>query len=131
MASQKPVERKAGRPTRERAAEIERAVVRGARNVFRDRGPLASMDDVAAAVGVSKLTIYRRFPSKEDLLLAVIDHDLDDLFGKLDAAIDPARTAIDNLHAAARTAFEFMVDADNVPVARAFIRDVYDCANMR
>lgn len=37
------------------------------------------MDEIAKSIGGSKLTIYRRYTSKEDLLFAVVDRDLDRL----------------------------------------------------
>ncbi len=61
----------AGRPglsDRKRAAILE-----GARSIFLDQGfGSASMDAVAARAGVSKMTVYRHFGSKEDLFAGVI-----------------------------------------------------------
>lgn len=48
--------------------------------------PLVSMDDVADTARMGKATLYRYFPSKEDLYVAVFDVVLDELNGKLDAA---------------------------------------------
>jgi AcrR family transcriptional regulator len=69
--------RGAGRPTREEAAAINDRVLEGARNAFCRQGISgASMDEIATAVGVTKHTIYRRYPSKAALLEAVVERDL-------------------------------------------------------
>lgn len=58
---------KRGRP---RSAEVEPAVLAATLEVAREVGiTRLSMDDVADRAGVSKATIYRRWPSKEQLVL--------------------------------------------------------------
>jgi TetR/AcrR family transcriptional repressor of mexJK operon len=54
--------------------DVKRAsIVAGARDVFLRHGfEGASMDGMAAAAGVSKMTVYRYFRSKEELLAGVI-----------------------------------------------------------
>ncbi len=48
---------------------------------------LVSMDDVADAARMGKATLYRYFPSKEDLYVAVFEQVLDDLETRLAAAV--------------------------------------------
>lgn len=59
------------------------AVLRAAARVF-SADPLARMADVAAAAGVDKRTVYRRFDSREELLLAVYRARLDELEALID-----------------------------------------------
>jgi AcrR family transcriptional regulator len=68
---------RAGRPTAARAAAIQRAILEAARQVFRTDGfDAASMESVAAAAGVSKGTLYARYPTKAALMRAVVDGQL-------------------------------------------------------
>ena len=46
-----------------------------------------SMDDIADAAAVSKPVLYRHFPSKLDLYLAVVDHRGEALVARIDAAL--------------------------------------------
>jgi AcrR family transcriptional regulator len=65
-----------GGPQIERAdaARNRRRVLEAAARLFADQGPEAvSMDAVAAAAGVGKGTLYRRFGDREGLLLALLD----------------------------------------------------------
>jgi len=57
-----------GRP---RSAECDRAILGAALVEYAERGlDGLSVDAVAARAGVSKATIYRRYPSKEELVIA-------------------------------------------------------------
>jgi TetR/AcrR family transcriptional repressor of mexJK operon len=59
-----------GRPLSDKKRE---AILRGAKAVFLKEGfGGASMDQIAAMAGVSKMTVYRHFGSKEDLFAGVI-----------------------------------------------------------
>jgi AcrR family transcriptional regulator len=62
-----------GRPTAERAAAIETAILEAARSQFLAAGyEGASMDAIAASARVSKGTLYTRYPTKSALLHAVV-----------------------------------------------------------
>jgi TetR/AcrR family transcriptional repressor of mexJK operon len=55
------------------ASPRRRAILDGAKSVFLGHGfGGASMDEVALAAGVSKMTVYRYFASKEELFAGVI-----------------------------------------------------------
>ena len=53
------------------------AILDAANALFLERGYTASVDDIAAAAGVSKQTVYARFASKEDLFEAVVRAGID------------------------------------------------------
>lgn len=61
------------------AARNRRSVIDAARDAFARHGVTASLDDVARAAGVGPGTLYRHFPSRDELVLAVMDDGLAEL----------------------------------------------------
>ena len=55
------------------AAQRREAIIISARHVFAERGGDVALEAVAAASGVGIATLYRNFPSRDDLIRAVID----------------------------------------------------------
>ena len=122
--SQPKDDRRPGRPTREQAASIGKSVLVGARPVFCELGyAAASMDQIAAAVGVSKLTIYRRFPSKEALLIAVVDHYLEQLTVTADAKSEDGQSALDTLPETTRALFEASLEPEAILFGRLLVTE--------
>jgi AcrR family transcriptional regulator len=63
----------ARRPGRPRSERADRAILDAALELFTEAGTAGvCMEAVAARAGVGKATIYRRWPSKEDLLLEAL-----------------------------------------------------------
>ena len=70
-ANARPARR--GRPTAERAAAIEEVIRASALDLFLDIGfEATTMDAIAVAAGVSKGTLYARYPNKDVLFLSVL-----------------------------------------------------------
>ncbi|MYS88849.1 MULTISPECIES: TetR/AcrR family transcriptional regulator [Streptomyces] len=82
-------------------AELKRqAIVRAARELFLREGFGVGMDAIATEAGVSKVTVYNHFGSKEALFTAVITSALDEpLAGESSAALEGLAEA-DDLRAA-------------------------------
>jgi AcrR family transcriptional regulator len=59
------------RPLRRDAARNRQRVLKAASEVFTERGLDVSLDEVARHAGVGVGTVYRRFPTKEDLVEAL------------------------------------------------------------
>ncbi|MFF8973960.1 TetR/AcrR family transcriptional regulator [Streptomyces sp. NPDC014995] len=78
-------------------AELKRqAIVRAARELFLREGFGVGMDAIAAEAGVSKVTVYNHFGSKEALFTAVITGALDaPLAGDASAALERLAEAED------------------------------------
>ena len=57
------------------ARNVER-ILRAARDVYSEFGPDAQMELVARHAGVGERTLYRRFPTKGDLVRAVLDQSI-------------------------------------------------------
>jgi TetR/AcrR family transcriptional regulator len=66
---------------------VDRAILDTARKVFETYGVRrANIEDIAARAGVSRSTIYRRFPTKDDLFERVVRREGELFFATLDQA---------------------------------------------
>lgn len=69
--------------------EREELIIQAAAEVFEEKGYYdASMDEIAARVGISKGTIYAHFPGKEELVVAIFRRDLQTFLLEIDAVIE-------------------------------------------
>jgi TetR/AcrR family transcriptional regulator len=69
------------------STDIDRTILDTARAVFETYGVRrANIEDVAARAGVSRSTIYRRFPTKDDLFARVVRREAELFFCTLDQA---------------------------------------------
>ncbi|MFG3289092.1 TetR/AcrR family transcriptional regulator [Streptomyces sp. NPDC048179] len=64
------------RPLRADAARNAQRIIEAAHAVFDRGGYDVPMDEIAAEAGVGIATLYRRFPSRENLVKAVLEHRL-------------------------------------------------------
>lgn len=66
-----------GRPSRQEAAALDERLLGGARAAFGRKGIAnTSLEEIAASLGISKHTLYRRHSSKQALLDAVVERDM-------------------------------------------------------
>ncbi len=71
QGSEQPVRRGRGRP---RDPKTDERIIEAAAKLMRQRGfERMTVDDVAAQAGVGKATVYRRWPSKDDLAVAAME----------------------------------------------------------
>jgi AcrR family transcriptional regulator len=89
------------RPLRADAARNRDALLEAARACFARSGQATQMDDVAAAAGVGVGTLYRHFPTKLDLICALLAEQLACFVARAEAADD--RSAWDRLTNLLRT----------------------------
>lgn len=82
------------RPLRADAARNAERILRAARAVYGELGPDAPVEAVARRAGVGERTLYRRFPTKADLVRAALDQSIAE---DLTPVIDSARCADDPL----------------------------------
>lgn len=78
-------------PVRRKRADAVRnreAVVRAAAAVFTEQGPDVGVEVIAERAGVGKATVYRSFPTKEDLVAAVATERLEWLATLTEEALD-------------------------------------------
>jgi AcrR family transcriptional regulator len=104
-----------GRVERADAARNRQRVLEAARDLFRARGvEVVTMDDIAAAAGVGKGTLYRRFGDKAGLAEALLDRREADLQEQIltgPAPLGPGAGPGERLAAFLR-AYLDLVDAD-------------------
>jgi AcrR family transcriptional regulator len=94
-----------GRPTREQAAAMDDRILDGARAAFCKKGIAnSSVEEIAVQLGVSKHTIYRRYPNKGALLEALVDRDISRFRDTLASA---AGTATGPIEAVEMTAWRY------------------------
>ncbi len=82
------------RPLRADAARNVERILRAARDVYGELGPDAPVEAVARRAGVGERTLYRRFPTKADLVRAALDQSIAE---DLTPVIDNARRTDDPL----------------------------------
>jgi TetR/AcrR family transcriptional regulator, mexJK operon transcriptional repressor len=79
-----------------RSAQKRRAILQSAREVFLRSGyPGTSMDDIAAAAGVSKVTIYKHFSDKQGLFVAVFTDAIKQAEETSRSLVDQLATSVD------------------------------------
>ncbi|HEX6338997.1 MAG TPA: TetR/AcrR family transcriptional regulator [Jiangellaceae bacterium] len=107
---------------RGRGTPKEPLILRAARAVFLQRGfRSASVDEIAALAKISKVTLYRYFPSKERLFLAVIRREIEDAERMSDDHLDTLATTTDlpaDLRAFARQFVATVTDPDLLRMRR-------------
>jgi AcrR family transcriptional regulator len=87
------------RPGRSDARRNRARLIEVAVEAFRDEGLDVGVDELARRAGVGVATLYRHFPAKPDLILAVTDVVVDELER---AADTPEQTVAEFLNAALR-----------------------------
>ncbi|WP_040835484.1 TetR/AcrR family transcriptional regulator [Nocardia brevicatena] len=83
------------------------AILAATRELVIGRGPDVGMDEIAAAAGVAVGTLYRHFPTKKDLVEAIVTELTTAIGQSLDAALaraaDEPASAVDELIALLRS----------------------------
>jgi AcrR family transcriptional regulator len=84
-------------PKRADARRNERALLDAAATVFVASGVEAPIREIAAGAGVGTATIYRHFPTRADLIVAVYRHQVDGLAEQGPALLESSPTPHDAL----------------------------------
>lgn len=78
---------------------MKEEIVKRALNDFMQYGfKTFTMDDLASKMGISKKTLYEHFPSKNDLVEAVLDYALDISCKNVDAFVQGEGSVIENVY---------------------------------
>ncbi len=96
------------------AARNRRRILVAARGLFAQRGvDTVTMDQIAAAAGVGKGTLFRRFGDKSGLAAALLDEGERELRGRVEdgpAPIGPGAAPAERLHAFFDAYLSFLAD---------------------
>ncbi len=87
------------RPLRADAARNAERILRAAREIYGEFGPEAPIEAIARQAGVGERTLYRRFPTKAELIRAALDQCIAE---DLTPTIEAVRGADDPLHGLAQ-----------------------------
>ena len=96
---------------REREREHRRsAILRSARKEFFEKGFRAvTVDGIAKRAELSKGAIYLYFKSKEEIYAQILLRDIDKFHARVDALLDTAKSASDNLRQFAEVYADFFI----------------------
>ncbi|GAQ51340.1 TetR/AcrR family transcriptional regulator [Streptomyces acidiscabies] len=116
---------------RERTRQaVRREITEAANALFIERGYEATtIDDIAAAVGMSKRSVFRYFPTKEDLVVGKVDYLAEEMLQGL-----RARPADEPVWQSLRALFDLLVphidDLDKDSVAAPIQRVIFNTPNL-
>lgn len=80
--------------------EREALILKAAEDVLMEKGyHETSVDEIAARVGIAKGTVYLHFPSKEDLVVAIFERDMQQLLQSIDSTLESMTTAREKIEA--------------------------------
>jgi AcrR family transcriptional regulator len=130
--------------TQRKAAERNHAAILEVAHDLLASSPTASMNEIAKRAGVGAGTLYRHFPTREDLILAVYRHDMQELADSVDefltrqSPLDAFTTWFETLAAYIRikhgldqalhsAAIRTAIDESYAPVAAAVARLLDAC----
>jgi AcrR family transcriptional regulator len=117
--------RRLGRPDQQASEDLVRHIVETATRLFIGQGYAGtSIEQIAAAAGSGKQTIYRRFTSKEGLFTEVINEQCRRLLEVAEAAGATGPDPVGALKEACRQLFDFVLMPDTVQLHRILVAEV-------
>jgi|GEM_PF-1955064 AcrR family transcriptional regulator len=93
---------------------VREEILQTAHTLLGQKGFAVSMDELASCVGVSKPTLYSYFPTKEDLLVEAILHELRPLLHLFEAELAAEQSALASLVLLLQTVISFKSDTQTV-----------------
>jgi len=116
--------KRVGRPDQQASEELVRHIVDTATRLFISQGYAAtSIEQIAAAAGSGKQTIYRRFTSKEALFIEVINRQGQRMTEMAAAAHASGGSPLAVLRGIGRSMFDFMLEPEMIALHRILIAE--------
>jgi AcrR family transcriptional regulator len=114
-----------GRPPQKLAGEVDERILDAARSVFLERGLAgASIDEIARLARAGKPTIYSRFPTKQDLFVAVSLRDTALIISRFGTHPVTGATLEERLISIATNILERILDSDAIDFMRLSVAEV-------
>lgn len=111
-----------GRPDAQASEALDRSILETATSLFVEHGYGAtSIEQIAAATGVGKQTIYRRYASKEDLFKAVVIKLSDTMIDRITAAVTSSPDPLTALREAFRVFLDVVCQPQSIALYRILI----------
>ncbi len=90
-------------------------IIEAAARIFSEKGyHAASMQDIADAVHLQKASLYHHFPSKQEILVEILDHALDIINERLEAVLAQSLSTDEKLRQAMISYFQTIADNQNL-----------------
>lgn len=113
-----------GRPSKERAGEVDTRILDAARKVFLERGfDGASIDEIAQLARAGKPTIYSRFRDKRALFSAVVTMHILSRIAVFKPELPAGPTIEKRLARSAETAMRWFLDGERIALMRLAIAE--------
>ena len=112
----------APRQIRADAIRNREKIITAAREQITRLGPDTAMDTIAAAAGVAVGTLYRHFPTKADLVDAIVEEHLEFMAAEVEAAAARVRAGADAWPELQELARRFVADAARDQAIKAAAR---------
>lgn len=104
-----------GRPSKLQMQEITNRVLDTARHVFCHGGLVgSSLDEIALQAGITKRTIYKRYASKQALLEAVVERDIERFHAWLSGCARGHVSSLDALKEMAGRFYSYNCEPENI-----------------
>lgn len=114
-----------------RASERRRLILEAAIELFASRGyHAASMDEIAAAAGISKAVVYDHFDSKHDLYVLLLEQIRSDVDDAVAAAIEPIEEGRGEARVRAAMAAFFRFVEDNPQACRLLFLEIQSASEV-
>ncbi len=114
-----------GRPNRDEAVAMERAIIESALELFRTKGlDGVSMDGLSRAVGITRTTLYSRYPTKGRLFQAVVRHSIANWYARPGVTTDRGTAEIQQiLHGHVAAIASLLIDPDFVTIHQLLLHN--------